>query len=207
MAITNGTLFIISAPSGTGKTSLVNELVKRLHNVVISISHTTRHRRMLEQHGQHYYFVDVSTFQTMIQQNVFLEYVNIFDNFYRTSRTFVEDELSKGNDVILEIDWQGANKIKENFPHSSISIFILPPNLIILQQRLFSRKQDSNEVIEKRIAQAPTDIKQYKNYDYVITNDSFEKALDELMAIIKARRVSLTVAGDYLQNFVDNIIN
>lgn len=200
-----GSLFIISAPSGAGKTSLVNGVIKQLKNVVISISYTTRPSRKAEKHGQHYYFTDEYTFQSMVQQNAFIEYSKVFDNFYGTSREFVEKELAKENDVILEIDWQGAKQIKEKFTDTT-SIFIFPPSLAILQKRLINRKQDSNEIIEKRLAQAITDIKQYENYDYVIINDSFDQALEELIAIIQAKRVHLKATKDYIKDFVERMI-
>jgi guanylate kinase len=195
----SGSLFIVSAPSGAGKTSLVNSVIKQLTNIVVSISHTTRSQREAEQHGLHYYFVDDQTFQSMIQRDVFLEYAKVFDNFYGTSRLFVEQELSKGNDVILEIDWQGSQQIKEKFAHA-INIFILPPSIEILRKRLVNRNQDSNAVIEARLAQAIIDIKQYKNYDYVIINDSFAQALSEIIAIIRARRVHLEVTKNIWRN-------
>ena len=205
MANIQGTLFVISAPSGAGKTSLVNGVIKKLNNIVISISHTTRSSRPIEKHGQHYYFVDETTFQSMIQQHAFLEYAKVFDNFYGTSRAFVENELTSGNDVILEIDWQGAEQVKAKIMNI-VSIFILPPSLAILHNRLINRKQDSKEVIDKRIVQAITDIEQYKHYDYVIINDCFDQALEELIAIIKARRTSAAVNGNYLSGFVDRML-
>ncbi len=201
-----GTLFIISAPSGTGKTSLVTEVIKNLDNIVVSISYTTRPKRKREEHGKHYYFVDDATFQAMIKQELFLEHANVFGNFYGTSKLWIDNELKKNNDVILAIDWQGAVAAKAKVSNA-ISIFILPPSLEALQQRLIDRKQDSNDVIEKRMAQAKANITHYKDYEYIIINDSFDRARDDLIAIIKARRLNISVKSNAVQSFVNKLIS
>ena len=199
-----GTLFVVSAPSGAGKTSLVNKVVQQLDDVIISISYTTRAKREVEIDGKHYHFVDKEKFLSMIKQNAFLEHAKVFGNFYGTSRKWVEEQINAGYDVILEIDWQGAMKIQGQFSNL-VSIFILPPDLDTLQQRLVNRKQDSNEVVEKRLSQAVIDISKYKKYDYVIVNELFDKALDQLLAIIKAKRLSVLTNEEVLRGFVEKL--
>lgn len=183
-----GTLYIISSPSGGGKTSLVNALLAVAPNLRLSISHTTRAPRAGEKHGENYFFVDKSTFETMQQQQHFLESALVFGHAYGTSRVWVEEELAKGTDVLLEIDWQGARQIKQNFPHA-IGIYILPPSLSVLEQRLRNRGQDDDSVIEKRMRQATTEISHCDEYDYIIVNESFDQAAAELQAIISAERL------------------
>src|SRR5688572_21752440 len=149
--MTTGNLFVISAPSGTGKTTLVNALVRAIPNIMVSISHTTRPKRPAEMDQVNYYFIDNSTFENMIKQQDFLEYARVFNHLYGTSRSFVEETLKKGIDVILEIDWQGAKQVQQLF-RDCISIFILPPSLEVLSERLFGRKQDNPNIIRERLA-------------------------------------------------------
>lgn len=188
--MTQGTLFIITAASGTGKTSLVKELISTTNGVAVSVSHTTRQPRAGEIDGQHYHFVDKERFIEMIHASAFLEYAEVFDNFYGTTQKAVEQMLENGTDVILEIDWQGALQVKKILPHA-VMIFILPPDRAALRQRLSGRGQDSEEVIEKRLAGAITEMKQYLQFDYVVVNDVFEIALNELKAIILSQRLTL----------------
>lgn len=184
-----GNLIIVSAPSGGGKTSLVDALIKQDQNISVSVSHTTRSRREGERHSEDYYFVTENEFENMRQRGEFLEYATVFGRHYGTTRAWVAKTIENGRDVILEIDWQGAESIKRLMPES-VGIFILPPSLQILYQRLKSRGQDNEEVIEKRMAAARDEMRHYVNYDYVIVNDVFNDALLHLQEIIAAQRLT-----------------
>ncbi len=185
----SGKLFIITAASGTGKTSLVKELLATTDNLTVSVSHTTRAPRPGESDGVHYHFTTVDAFKQMIDESAFLEYAQVFDNFYGTTRQAVERLLNDGVDVILEIDWQGALQVKEKFS-DAVMIFILPPSRDALRSRLSGRGQDSDEVIEKRLAGSLTEMRQYDKFDYVVINDDFAEALADLQTIIKSHRLS-----------------
>ena len=182
-----GTPYIVAAPSGAGKTSLVKRLVETTPGVVASVSHTTRPPRPGEQDGVHYHFVPLAAFETMIAQGAFLEHAQVFGHRYGTSRQAVLSKLKEGLDVILEIDWQGARQVRERMPDSP-SIFILPPSRDALRQRLAGRGQDSAEVIERRMAAALDELSHYAEFDYLVINDQFETALTELRAIMIAQR-------------------
>lgn len=185
-----GSLFIITAASGTGKTSLVKQLIATSNDLAVSISHTTREPRPGEIEGHHYHFTDTARFEEGIEAGDFLEHAQVFDNYYGTSKRSVDQQLEAGIDVILEIDWQGALQVKERYEDVTM-IFILPPSKATLRQRLSSRGQDSQEVIEKRLAGAVTEMKQYIHFDYLVINDQFETALSELKSIIVAKRQTL----------------
>jgi guanylate kinase len=182
-----GTLYIVAAPSGAGKTSLVKSLVETTPGVIASISHTTRPPRPGEREGVHYHFVSVAAFATMIAAGAFLEHAPVFGNHYGTSRAAVLSNLKAGLDVILEIDWQGARQVREQMPDCP-SIFILPPSRAALRQRLAGRGQDSTEVIERRMAAALDELTHYAEFDYLVINDQFATALTELRAILVAQR-------------------
>lgn len=186
MSIT-GTLYIISAPSGAGKTSLVKQLLATVPDVEVSVSHTTRPVRSGEHDGVDYYFVDLATFQALAQAGVFLESAQVFDYCYGTSRHAVNERLHSGLDVILEIDWQGARQVREHAP-DACSIFILPPSRETLRQRLEQRGQDDKTVIDRRMRDAMTEISHYDEFDYIVINDDFERALNALQAIVIAGR-------------------
>jgi len=181
--MTKGTLFIISAPSGAGKTSLVAEILKRVANIKASVSHTTRACRPGEQDGVNYFFVSKNQFQEMIKNADFLEHAEVFGNYYGTSERWVRDSLADGTDVILEIDWQGAEQTRQQFP-SSKSIFILPPSIQALEVRLNNRGQDDSIVINQRVAAAKDEMSHYAEADYVMVNDDFKLAIDHLEKII-----------------------
>jgi len=183
-----GSLYVISAPSGTGKTTLVKTLVDSISNITVSISHTTRSKRPAEIHGTNYYFIPETEFNQMIKHNDFLEHANVFNNLYGTSKGWVEDTLRQGIDVILEIDWQGAQQILQLIP-SCISIFILPPSLDALSQRLRQRNQDNEDIIRKRLSDAQETISHVAEYDYVVLNDDFDMALNDLKTIVLAGRL------------------
>ena len=185
-----GTLFIISAPSGAGKTSLVGEILSRNDNIQASVSHTTRERRSGEEDGVNYHFVTQSEFLKMVDDDSFLEHAEVFGNHYGTSESWVRMTLELGIDVILEIDWQGAEQARKHFP-SSQSIFILPPSKQALQERLTLRGQDNKEVIDRRIAAATQEMSHYIDADYLIINDDFETARTQLESIIIAQRCRL----------------
>lgn len=182
-----GTLYIISAPSGGGKTSLVNALVKNVPDLCVSISHTTRKPRQGETEGLNYFFVDEPSFKDYQENDHFLEYAKVFNNWYGTSKKFVMERLQEGKDVILEIDWQGARRIKAQMP--CVAIFILPPSLDSLAARLRERQQDSEEIIQERMTKASEEMSHYPEYDYVVVNDSFDTALADLSAILRAQRL------------------
>ena len=189
-----GTLFIISAPSGAGKTSLVAGILAQINNIQASISHTTRDCRPGEKNGINYHFVDRQQFVTMIDNNAFLEHAEVFGNFYGTSQEWVKATLDTGIDVILEIDWQGAEQVRSKFADSQ-SIFILPPSKQALRERLNDRGQDHAEVIEKRIAAATEEMSHYVEADYLVINDDFALALQQLKSIISAQRCKMPVLG------------
>ncbi len=199
-----GTLFIISAPSGAGKTSLVAEILAQVDNIQASISHTTRACRCGEQDGINYHFVTQQKFVSMIEDNAFLEHAEVFGNFYGTSQDWVEKTLSQGSDVILEIDWQGAEQIRSKFADSR-SIFILPPSKQALQERLNGRGQDNAEVIEKRIAAATEEMSHYVEADYLVINDDFSTALSQLEAIIRVQRCQMPVQG--IENLLSDLLS
>lgn len=183
-----GNLYVISAPSGTGKTTLVKALIESLPGITVSISHTTRARRPAEIHGLNYYFIDQAEFQLMIEQDDFLEHATVFGNFYGTSRRWVEETLVRGQDVILEIDWQGGLQIQSLFPNCT-SIFILPPSVSDLYQRLIKRNQDKQDIIRQRISDVRESTRHVRDYDYVVINDDFETALNDLKTLVLAGRL------------------
>lgn len=183
-----GTLYIVSAPSGAGKTSLVKELLERDRKIMVSVSHTTREPRWGEENGVAYNFVTTQEFDELIARGAFLEYAEVFTNKYGTSQLWVQDQLYKGRDVILEIDWQGAQQVRRLVPEA-LSIFILPPSREELESRLHSRGTDSHEVIEQRMSQAISEMSHYGEYDYLVINDDFQTALQELHAIFLATRL------------------
>lgn len=182
-----GTLYIISAPSGAGKTSLITALLQHLKGAEMAVSHTTRQAREGEVDGQHYHFVDANEFLDGVHNNEFLEHANVFGNHYGTSKKAVEDILEKGIDVILEIDWQGAQQVRELMP-DALSIFILPPSKQELEKRLRGRGTDSDEVIAKRLGQSVDDIQHYTEFDYVVINDDFDESVNILKSIFIANR-------------------
>lgn len=185
-----GKLFIISAPSGAGKTSLIKKLIPHVDKLIVSVSHTTRARRPGEIESIDYFFTSVDTFKKMIHQQAFLEYAQVFDNFYGTAQSSVEQSLNSGKDVILEIDWQGAEQVRRILP-DSISIFILPPSTEVLRRRLKERGQDSEAIIDRRMQDAVNEMSHYAEYDYLIVNDDFNNALTELKSIILANRLNI----------------
>ncbi len=183
-----GTLFVLSAPSGAGKTSLVRELRSRTKGFSVSVSHTTRAQRPGEQHGVDYFFVSRETFEAMVGREEFLEHARVFDNCYGTARATVEAQLASGSDVLLEIDWQGARQVKQLIPRCQ-SIFVLPPSREALQQRLQGRGQDDAATIARRMREAVAEMSHYPEYDYLVVNDDFETALQDIRSIVVSTRL------------------
>jgi len=181
--MTRGRLIVISAPSGAGKTSLVKKLLEDLPTLELSISHTTRKRRPTEAEGREYHFVTVPQFKALEASGEFLESARVFDNLYGTSRGFVEERLAAGRDVVLEIDWQGARQVRTRMPQC-VSVFVLPPSRAALAERLARRATDSAEIIVRRLADAGADMSHYGEFDYVVVNDDFARAVAELKRII-----------------------
>ena len=188
--MTKGTLYIISAPSGAGKTSLVHAVVAILPNVVVSVSHTTRKMRDGEVDGKDYHYVDEPHFQEMIANDEFLEHASVFGNRYGTSKQQIQDQLLSGKDVILEIDWQGARQIRQLMSGCK-SIYILPPSIQALRDRLQSREQDSDDVIESRMREAVSEMTHFTEFDYIVINDDFDQAREELASIFVCNRMLL----------------
>ncbi len=186
----HGTLFIVSAPSGAGKTSLVRALIAQMPDLELSVSHTTRPMRPGETDGVDYHFVDTDTFRAMVARGEFLEHAQVFDNHYGTARSSVEQQLAAGHDVILEIDWQGAAQVRQRMPESR-SVFILPPSLQALEERLRGRGQDPEEVIQRRMRDARNEMSHYHEFDFVVINDVFEEALGQLRCIVQSDRQRL----------------
>ncbi|MDD5275595.1 MAG: guanylate kinase [Methylovulum sp.] len=196
--MTTGKLYIISAPSGAGKTSLVKQLLAEVPQLAVSISHTTRAMRPGEINGQDYFFISVEQFQALLAKQAFLEHAQVFDNFYGTAQQTAVDHLNEGLDVILEIDWQGARQIKERLP-DAVAIFILPPSTAVLQQRLTARGQDDVAVIARRMRDAVAEMQHYCEFDYLVVNDDFAIALTELKSIIVANRLTIDRQQSALQ--------
>jgi len=182
------TVYIISAPSGSGKSTLVNELRKLISNLDFSISYTTRRPRGSEQNGREYFFVPIEDFEEMIARGEFLEYANVFGNYYGTARRFLEQAQHSGHDLLLDIDVQGAAQIKNKIK-DAVSIFILPPDKKTLEWRLRNRSLDAEDVIQRRLLTAAKEIENYRSYDYILINDRLEDSIDELKAIVLSERL------------------
>ena len=204
--MSKGTLYIISAPSGAGKTSLVRELVSNLDDVVVSVSHTTRTMRDGEQDGVDYHFLDKETFLSMVEHSAFLEHARVFDNYYGTSQKHVEQQLLSGKDVILEIDWQGARQVRRLMQESQ-SVFILPPSREALRERLQNRGQDGEDVIARRMQDAVNEMSHYAEFDYLIVNDDFDQALNELKCVIKVNSLRQIRQEHSLEKLLIELLN
>ncbi|BEH13245.1 guanylate kinase [Marinobacter shengliensis] len=187
-----GTLFVISAPSGAGKTSLVAEMLRQDLQLGVSVSHTTRPMRTGEQDGVNYHFVSRDEFEAMIAEGDFLEHADVFGNYYGTSHAWVRETLATGRDVILEIDWQGAEQVRRLVPEC-VGIFIVPPSAEVLRERLIGRGTDAPEVIERRLAEAEEECRHAAEFDYLVVNDDFGVALADLLAITRAQRLKMSV--------------
>lgn len=202
---TRGTLYTVSAPSGAGKTSLVKALIDTTFDIQVSVSHTTRAMRPGEKNGVNYNFVSQNEFAAMLEQAAFLEHAQVFDNYYGTSSQWVEDTLISGQDVILEIDWQGAAQIRKLLPQTR-GIFILPPSQCALRERLNNRGQDPKDIIERRMRDAKNEMTHYVESDFLIINDDFEVALNDFQAIIKAERLTQNKQQKRHQALLSNLL-
>ncbi len=202
---TKGTLYTVSAPSGAGKTSLVKALVESTIDVCVSVSHTTRPMRPGEIDGENYHFVDHDSFSRMADEDAFLEHAKVFTNSYGTSQAWVEQQLSNGMDVILEIDWQGAEQVHSLMP-GSVGLFIVPPSQKALRERLTGRGQDGEEVIDARMAEAKSEMSHYSSADFLVINDDFDQALAEFRAIILVQRLKLTYQRSKHQCLLNNLL-
>ncbi len=187
-----GQLFIVAAPSGAGKTSLVREVANISKSVDVSVSHTTRSQRAGEEQGVDYHFISEDVFLDMVKKEQFLEYAKVFQHYYGTSKAWLTEQLEMGRDIILEIDWQGAQQVKKQFPEHATSIFIFPPSLAILESRLRGRDRDDESVIEHRMSEARAEMAHYAEFDYLIVNDDFVHASKELSAIMVAKNCSIS---------------
>ena len=206
MAQTRGNLFILSAPSGAGKSSLINALLKKHADMKVSVSHTTRSPRPGEENGIHYHFVTTDEFKALITKDDFFEWAQVFDNYYGTSKQAIESQLDAGIDVFLDIDWQGAQQVRKIMP-SVQTIFILPPSKAELEQRLNNRGQDSADVIASRMAKAQSETSHFNEYDFVIVNDDFQTALNEMRAIFKAMRTQKHIIEQKHAKLINDLLS
>jgi guanylate kinase len=206
MTSSTGTLYTVSAPSGAGKTSLVSALIQQCQDVRVSVSHTTRPMRPGEVDGVNYHFVDQQRFLAMLERTEFLEHARVFGNLYGTSRLWVEEQLAAGTDVILEIDWQGAQQVRKQLPDTR-SIFILPPSREALEQRLNSRAQDDDAIIAARMAEAVEEMSHYVESDFLIINQDFERALMELQSIFTSQRLRTLRQQQALPQLLADLLN
>ncbi len=206
MCMRRGQLFVIAAPSGAGKTSLVHALMKRMPQLKFSISYTTRRPRENERNGQDYFFVERAVFDRMVANGEFLEYAQVFDNCYGTSRAQVEEMLANGHNVLLEIDWQGARQVRSALPECR-TIFILPPSREALEQRLRARATDSDEVIARRLRDSISDMSHWHEFDYVVVNDDFERATADLEAIASGAGEHLKADRPEVRDLVSKLLS
>jgi guanylate kinase len=204
--VNQGTLYLIAAPSGAGKTSLVKALLEKTQNLRVSVSHTTRPPRAGEKDGINYNFVSKTEFLQMLTDKVFLEHAQVFDNYYGTSEKWVTEQLNTGIDVILEIDWQGAQQVRRLKP-DTVSIFILPPSRATLEQRLRNRGTDSEAVIAKRLRGAVEELSHYLEFDYLVVNDEFNQALKDLQAIIQSQGLKQAAQAIKLKGLLNELLN
>lgn len=200
-----GTLFIVSAPSGAGKTSLLKALLENAEGIGLSISHTTRDKRPGEQDGVHYHYVEEAAFTKMVANDEFLEHAKVFDNYYGTSKSAVLAQLASGQDVILEIDWQGAQQVRKYFPQA-VGVFILPPSKSTLRERLTDRGQDDTSIIDRRMRDAEAEMSHYHEFDFVVVNDDFEVALGDLRAVITSQRLTIDRQEAMLQGLIKDLL-
>jgi len=204
--MSKGTLFMVSAPSGAGKTSLLKELLGHDDMLHVSVSYTTRSMRPGEKEGKDYHFVNHEKFLRKVEDGSFLEHARVFDNYYGTDRKEVSEQLDQGFDVVLEIDWQGAQQIRSQMP-DTLSIFILPPSEETLRHRLEGRGQDDEGVINKRMSAARNEISHYLEYDYLVVNDDFDQALQELKSIVQSNRLRREKMAEVIKEQLGSMIS
>ena len=203
-----GMMFVLSSPSGAGKTTLTKKIAKNNKNFTISISHTTRKPRPNEINGKDYYFVSMEEFEDLIKKENFFEYANIFDNRYGTSKKPVLELLSRGKDVLFDIDWQGTKQLSENKDLSLVTFFILPPNRKILKERLLNRHQRQKEIVEKRMNKFSEEVSHWNEYNYVVVNDDLEECYNKILSIINSEKKGLSQKQDLsdIKNKVNELI-
>lgn len=201
-----GNLVIISAPSGSGKTSLADRLLPEVGGMKFSVSHTTRSRRKSETQGMEYFFVSVSEFESMVEADEFLEWAKVYGNYYGTSRSFVEAKLASGLDVLLDIDIQGALKVKQSFP-DALTVFVMPPSFQVLEERLRNRDLDDDAVIERRLQIARSEIRHFKEYDFLVINRDLDQSVLELKSIVLATRCSVSNRFEEAESIVQTFLN
>ncbi|MDP0589426.1 MAG: guanylate kinase [Candidatus Endonucleobacter bathymodioli] len=201
-----GKLYIVASPSGAGKTSLVKALVESTPHIHISVSHTTRPIRPSETDGASYHFVKPAVFKNMLGNDLFLEHAKVFGNLYGTSELWVKEKLNQCEDVILEIDWQGAQQIRKLMPEA-VSIFVLPPSRDALHERLVGRAQDSDDIIMQRVGQAVTEMSHYSEFEYIVVNEEFDLALRDLQTIIRSHRLSVAWIQHYRKGLLDSLLH
>jgi len=201
----HGHLYVVAAPSGAGKTSLVRALLAQVPSVRFSISYTTRKQRPAEEHGKDYFFVDKAVFESMVAAGEFLEHAQVFDNYYGTSKAQVKELMAQGANVILEIDWQGAQQIRKVMPGCR-SIFVLPPSREELERRLRGRGTDDEAVIQRRLRDAVSDMRHWNEFDYVVVNDDFDKALNDLKSIVQHQEPSLRSDRAELTSLIKSLL-
>ncbi|PIE44394.1 MAG: guanylate kinase [Gammaproteobacteria bacterium] len=204
--MTSGILFIVSAPSGAGKTSLVRALLDIRADTTLSVSHTTRAKREGEVDGMSYHFVEVPKFMSMIGRGDFIEHAEVFGNYYGTAEASVRNTLAEGKNVVLEIDWQGAQQVRKLFP-AACSVFILPPSKPALRERLQGRGQDTEEIIEGRMKEAENEISHYAEYDYLVVNDDFDAALMQLNSIVESNTLEISVQQTRIKDLLSELLN
>jgi guanylate kinase len=202
---TRGNLFILSSASGAGKSSLIKALLGKYSDIKMSVSHTTRAPRPGENDGEHYHFVTVEKFEKLVEQGDFFEWAKVFDNYYGTSKAAVEEQLNSGIDVFLDIDWQGAQQVRKLVPDVK-TVFILPPSLQELENRLNGRGQDSKEVIASRMAQSKSESSHYNEFDYVLINDDFDTTLAQLEHIVMAARMELSAQKVRYASLIEDLL-
>lgn len=200
-----GLSFVLSSPSGAGKTTISRKMMEIDSELAMSTSYTTRPPRPAEENGKDYFFIEKETFKDMISNNEFIEYAEVFGHFYGTPRKFVEQSLEQGKDVLFDIDWQGTQQLAEKIPDDLVSVFILPPSMSELEKRLKQRAQDSDDVVQKRMKKASREISHWDEYDYVIINNSLEEATKEVRKILEAERLKRT-RQPQLKNFVQDLL-
>jgi guanylate kinase len=202
----NSLLFIIAAPSGCGKTSLIKALIEKTENLCVSVSHTTRELRSDEVHGESYFFVSKEEFNQINDNNGFIESAQVFDNYYGSAKQTVKDLLTDGQDVILEIDWQGARQVEKAFLEMT-TIFIIPPSIEALRERLTGREEDDATIIDRRMQDAVSEMQHYGEFDYLVVNDDFNMALDDLFTIIHSQRLNIAQQSNKHQDLLKTLIN
>lgn len=199
-----GLMFVLSSPSGAGKTTLSRQLLAHEKNISMSVSVTTRTKRPGEEHGKDYYFVERTEYDRMVNNNELLEHAEVFGNCYGTPRAYVQEHLKRGEDVLFDIDWQGTKQLRTTAPEDLVSVFILPPSICELERRLYARAQDSSEIVARRMAKAVSEISHWDEYDYVIINQNIDTALEKIISILQAERLRRT-RQEGLVGFVEKL--